>query len=56
MLAKEIEEKILYQHELLGHIRFSGQFDMGNQPLARVEKAIDLLASRVDIVRQALAK
>ncbi|HJF32189.1 MAG TPA: LLM class flavin-dependent oxidoreductase [Sporosarcina psychrophila] len=55
--ADELAEKILYQHELFGHSRFMGQFDMGGQPLARVEKAIDLLANRVaPIVRRALSK
>ena len=55
--AEELAEKILYQHELFGHLRFMGQFDMGNQPLARVEKAIDLLANKVaPIVRRALNK
>lgn len=55
--AEELAEKILYQHELFGHLRFMGQFDMGNQPLARVEKAIDLLANKVaPIVRSALNK
>lgn len=55
--AEELAEKILYQHELFGHLRFMGQFDMGNQPMARVEKAIDLLANEVaPIVRKALAK
>ncbi|RFU69297.1 LLM class flavin-dependent oxidoreductase [Bacillus sp. V59.32b] len=55
--AEELAEKILYQHELFGHSRFMGQFDMGNQPLARVEKAIDLLATKVaPIVRKALSK
>jgi alkanesulfonate monooxygenase SsuD/methylene tetrahydromethanopterin reductase-like flavin-dependent oxidoreductase (luciferase family) len=55
--AEELAEKILYQHELFGHSRFMGQFDMGNQPLARVEKAIDLLANKVaPIVRKALSK
>ena len=53
--AEELAEKILYQHELFGHLRFMGQFDMGNQPMARVEKAIDLLANKVaPIVRRAL--
>jgi len=33
-----------------------GQFDMGGQPLHRIEKAIDLLANQVaPIVRKALA-
>lgn len=55
--AEELAEKILYQHELFGHSRFMGQFDMGGQPLARVEKTIDLLANRVaPIVRRALNK
>lgn len=55
--AEELAEKILYQHELFGHTRFMGQFDMGNQPLARVEKAIDLLANKVaPIVRRELNK
>lgn len=54
---QELAEKILYQHELFGHLRFMGQFDMGNQPLHRVEKAIDLLANEVaPIVRKALSK
>lgn len=55
--AEELAEKILYQHELFGHSRFMGQFDMGNQPLSRVEKAIDLLANKVaPIVHKALSK
>ncbi|MFJ7828382.1 LLM class flavin-dependent oxidoreductase [Psychrobacillus sp. NPDC096623] len=55
--AGELAEKILYQHELFGHLRFMGQFDMGNQPMARVEKAIDLLSNKVaPIVRRALNK
>ncbi|MDQ0970685.1 hypothetical protein QFZ31_000563 [Neobacillus niacini] len=55
--AEELAEKILYQHQLFGHSRFMGQFDMGGQPLARVEKAIDLLANKVaPIVRRALSK
>ncbi len=54
---EELAEKILYQHELFGHTRFMGQFDMGNQPADRVEKAIDLLANKVaPIVRNALNK
>ncbi|WP_318837443.1 LLM class flavin-dependent oxidoreductase [Psychrobacillus glaciei] len=55
--AEELAEKILYQHELFGHLRFMGQFDMGNQSMARVGKAIDLLANKVaPIVRRALNK
>ncbi|MCR8657636.1 LLM class flavin-dependent oxidoreductase [Paenibacillus sp. T3-5-0-4] len=52
---EKIAEKILYQHECFGHSRFMGQLDMGNQPMVRVEKAIDLLANKVaPIVRKAL--
>lgn len=55
--AEELAEKILYQQELFGHTRFMGQFDMGNQSLSRVEKAIDLLANEVaPMVKKALAK
>lgn len=55
--AEELAEKILHQHELFGHSRFMGQFDMGDQPLSRVEKAIDLLANKVaPMVRKALSK
>lgn len=55
--AEELAEKILYQHELFGHLRFMGQFDMGNQPMTRVEKAIDLLANKVaPMVRRAINK
>lgn len=55
--AEELAEKILYQHELFGHSRFMGQFDLGGQPLSRVEKAMDLLANKVaPMVRRALSK
>ncbi|MGJ5709830.1 LLM class flavin-dependent oxidoreductase [Staphylococcus equorum] len=55
--AEDLAEKILYQHELFGHSRFMGQFDMGNQPMVQVEKAIDLLANKVaPIVRNELSK
>ncbi|WP_256721892.1 LLM class flavin-dependent oxidoreductase [Paenibacillus odorifer] len=55
--AEELAEKTLYQHELFGHSRFMGQFDMGGQPLSRVEQAIDLLANKVaPMVHNALSK
>lgn len=55
--AEELAEKILHQHELFGHSRFMGQFDLGGQPLSRVEKAMDLLANKVaPMVRRALSK
>ena len=54
---EELAEKILYQHELFGNTRFLGQFDIGSQPLSRVEKGIDLLANKVaPIVNRALSK
>lgn len=54
--SDELVDKILYQHEQLGQTRFMGQFDMGGMPLAKVEKAIDLLANDVaPKVRKALA-
>ncbi|WP_313641968.1 LLM class flavin-dependent oxidoreductase [Paenibacillus sp.] len=54
---QELIEKILYQHELFGHTRFMGQFDMGGQPLAKVAAAIELLATEVaPVVRREVAK
>lgn len=54
---EELAEKILYQHELFSDLRFLGQFDMGNQSMARVEKAIAILANKVvPIVHRALNK
>lgn len=44
---QQLIEKILLQHELFGHSRFMGQFDMGGQPLSKVAKAIELLATEV---------
>ncbi|OCT12166.1 luciferase [Paenibacillus pectinilyticus] len=52
---QQLVEKILYQHELFGHSRFMGQFDMGGQSLSKVAKAIELLATEVaPAVRKAL--
>lgn len=52
---QQLVEKILYQHELFGHNRYMGQFDMGGQPIARVARAIELLATEVaPAVRKAL--
>ena len=51
---QEIAEKILMQHELLGHDRFLAQLDIGGQPLAQVLKSIERLAGEVaPLVRQA---
>lgn len=54
---QQLVEKILFQHELFGHSRFMGQFDMGGQPLSKVAKAIELLATEVaPVVRRELRK
>ncbi|MEK4762947.1 LLM class flavin-dependent oxidoreductase [Viridibacillus sp. FSL E2-0187] len=43
----EIIEKILKQHELLGHSRFLAQLDIGALPYKEVEKSIELLATKI---------
>lgn len=51
----EIVDKILYQHSLFGHDRFTAQIDIGGQPFAMVAETIERLA--VDVlpeVRRAL--
>ncbi len=54
---QQLVEKILLQHELFGHSRFMGQFDMGGQSLSKVAKAIELLATEVaPAVRRYLKK
>jgi alkanesulfonate monooxygenase SsuD/methylene tetrahydromethanopterin reductase-like flavin-dependent oxidoreductase (luciferase family) len=54
---QQLIEKILYQHELFGHSRFMGQFDMGGQPLSKVAAAIELLAAEVaPVVRREIKK
>lgn len=54
---QQLVEKILLQHELFGHSRFMGQFDMGGQPLSKVATAIELLATEVmPVVRRELRK
>jgi probable LLM family oxidoreductase len=44
---EQIIEKILYQHEVLGHSRYMAQIDIGGQPFAKVAAAIELLATKV---------
>jgi probable LLM family oxidoreductase len=54
---QQLIEKILLQYELFGHSRFMGQFDMGGQPLSKVAKAIELLATEVaPVVRREIRK
>ncbi|MEK8126717.1 LLM class flavin-dependent oxidoreductase [Paenibacillus filicis] len=52
----QIVEKILYQHELLGHNRYCLQLDIGGLPYPLVAQSIELLATEVaPAVRRALA-
>ncbi|MDB5052354.1 MAG: class flavin-dependent oxidoreductase [Bacilli bacterium] len=54
---QQLIEKILYQHELFGHSRFMGQFDMGGQSLSKIAAAIELLATEVaPVVRREIRK
>jgi probable LLM family oxidoreductase len=54
---QQLIEKILYQHELFGHSRFMGQFDLGGQSLSKVAAAIELLATEVaPVVRREIRK
>jgi probable LLM family oxidoreductase len=54
---EQLIEKILFQHELFGHTRFMGQFDLGGQPLSKVAAAIELLATEVaPVVRREIRK
>lgn len=53
---QEVTEKILWEHELLGHTRFLAQVGLGGLPQADTLRAIELLATQVlPQVRQAVA-
>ncbi|TFV93009.1 LLM class flavin-dependent oxidoreductase [Blastococcus sp. CT_GayMR20] len=53
----EIVDKILWEHELLGHDRFLAQIGLGGLPFAATAQSIELLATEVlPAVRQALAR
>ncbi|MBK3496245.1 LLM class flavin-dependent oxidoreductase [Viridibacillus sp. YIM B01967] len=43
----EIVEKILMQHDLLGHTRFLTQLDIGAIPFKEVARSIELLATKI---------
>ncbi len=43
----EVVEKILMQHEVLGHTRFLAQVDIGGQPFETVARSMELLATKV---------
>ena len=52
----EVVEKILFEHEILGHQRFLAQISVGDLPHARVLRAIELLGTEVaPAVRRELA-
>ncbi|WP_051459402.1 LLM class flavin-dependent oxidoreductase [Paenibacillus zanthoxyli] len=54
---QQIIEKILYQHELFGHVRFMAQMDVGGMPFSKVASAIELLAAEVaPVVRREIAR
>jgi probable LLM family oxidoreductase len=44
---QEIVDKILWEHELLGHDRFLAQIGLGGLPFADTARSIELLASEV---------
>lgn len=45
--SQEVVDKILLQHELLGHDRFLAQIDIGAQPFPQVARTIERLAVEV---------
>ncbi|WP_240644529.1 LLM class flavin-dependent oxidoreductase [Paenibacillus paeoniae] len=52
---EQIVEKILYQHEQIGHSRYILQLDIGGVPYAGVARSIELLATKVmPVVRREL--
>jgi alkanesulfonate monooxygenase SsuD/methylene tetrahydromethanopterin reductase-like flavin-dependent oxidoreductase (luciferase family) len=52
---QEIVEKILWEHEILGHTRFLAQIGLGGIPFADTARAIELVATEVlPAVRKAL--
>ncbi len=54
--VQEVTEKILWEHEILGHTRFLAQIGLGGLPFAETASSIELLATEVlPAVRRALA-
>ncbi|MEQ6378584.1 LLM class flavin-dependent oxidoreductase [Bacillaceae bacterium S4-13-58] len=54
---QQVSEKILQQYELFGHRRFLAQLDVGGQPIEKVAKGIELLATEIaPIVRKETSK
>jgi len=53
---QEVIEKILWEHEILGHSRFLAQIGLGGLPFATTAEAVELLATEVlPVVRRELA-
>ncbi len=53
---QQVVEKILWEHEVLGHDRFLAQIGLGGLPFADTAAAIELLATEVlPVVRRELA-
>lgn len=53
---QEVIDKILWEHELLGHDRFLAQIGLGGLPFADTARSIELLATEVlPVVRRELA-
>lgn len=44
---QEVIEKILWEHELLGHDRFLAQIGLGGLPFGATARSIELLATEV---------
>ncbi len=44
---EEVTEKILYQHEALGHQRYLMQMSVGTMPHAQTLRSIELLGTKV---------
>ena len=54
---QEVVEKILWEHELLGHDRFLGQIGLGGLPHATTARSVELLATEVlPVVRRELSR
>lgn len=54
---QEIVDKMLWEHEILGHTRFLAQIGLGGLPFAETASAIELLATEVlPVVRAEFAK
>ncbi|PTL40142.1 LLM class flavin-dependent oxidoreductase [Alkalicoccus saliphilus] len=44
---QQIIEKILYQHEMFGHQRYTAQIDFGGMPFRKVQKNLELLGTEI---------